>query len=179
MMDPAVKTAMALCVLLGGVCAALLFRSDRSQSATPTAGVDNKILLRYRTDTSGSSRQSGANPAIGTSSAMPERPATVVIPLDRHEPPPALSPDYPETKQPPSSHWGLPMGRMLPVAAMSDQAARTHRVVDGDTLESLAERYLGASARAEEIQAVNRDLLPDPKLLPIGVELRIPPMTSK
>ncbi len=35
MMDPVVKTALALCVLLSGVCAALLFRRDPPAVASP------------------------------------------------------------------------------------------------------------------------------------------------
>ncbi len=51
---------------------------------------------------------------------------------------------------------------------------RTHTIVDGDTLARLAERYLGSAARADEIFAYNRDVLPDAELLPIGAQLRIP-----
>jgi nucleoid-associated protein YgaU len=50
----------------------------------------------------------------------------------------------------------------------------THKIVDGDSLPSLAERYLGSAARAGEIFACNRDVLSDPELLPIGARLRIP-----
>ncbi|MCE5266451.1 MAG: tail protein X [Planctomycetaceae bacterium] len=52
---------------------------------------------------------------------------------------------------------------------------RTHRIVDGDTLDALAERYLGSASREGEIFAANRDVLMDPKLLPIGAMLKIPP----
>jgi nucleoid-associated protein YgaU len=48
-----------------------------------------------------------------------------------------------------------------------------HRVVDGDSLEALAERYLGAAQRADEIYQANRERLASPELLPIGVELSI------
>ncbi len=51
---------------------------------------------------------------------------------------------------------------------------RIHRVRDGDTLPTLARRYLGDAARADEILEANRDLLQDPELLPIGLELEIP-----
>jgi nucleoid-associated protein YgaU len=51
---------------------------------------------------------------------------------------------------------------------------RRHRIRDGDTLESLALRYLDDEARAHEIFEANRGLLSDPMLLPIGVELTIP-----
>jgi nucleoid-associated protein YgaU len=51
---------------------------------------------------------------------------------------------------------------------------RDHRIVDGDTLDGLAERYLGKASRAEEIFELNRDLLRDPNILPVGKRLRIP-----
>jgi nucleoid-associated protein YgaU len=54
---------------------------------------------------------------------------------------------------------------------------RQHKIVDGDTLAHLAERYLGDAQRAGEIHAANRKLLPQPDLLPIGVTLVIPPRT--
>jgi nucleoid-associated protein YgaU len=51
---------------------------------------------------------------------------------------------------------------------------RTHVVVDGDSLAKLADRYLDDAALGEEIYQLNKDVLNDPELLPIGVELRIP-----
>lgn len=54
-------------------------------------------------------------------------------------------------------------------------ALRTHLVIDGDTLTRLADRYLDDSDRSTEIYRLNRDVLTNPELLPIGVELRIPP----
>lgn len=51
---------------------------------------------------------------------------------------------------------------------------RTHVVIDGDTLVRLADRYLDDANRASEIYRLNRDVLSNPELLPIGVELRIP-----
>jgi hypothetical protein len=60
-----------------------------------------------------------------------------------------------------------------PGAAPAD-ALRTHIVIDGDTLTRLAERYLDDAGRATEIYRLNREVLANPELLPIGVELRIP-----
>lgn len=53
-------------------------------------------------------------------------------------------------------------------------ALREHRIVDGDTLSGLAQRYLGDAARAEEVYELNRDRLRDPNVLPVGKRLRIP-----
>lgn len=49
-----------------------------------------------------------------------------------------------------------------------------HLVQRGDTLSSIAARYLGSSARFEEIYEANRDQLRDANDLRIGQELRIP-----
>lgn len=55
---------------------------------------------------------------------------------------------------------------------------RLHWIVDGDTLTSIAARYLGDSGRAEDIFRANRDVLPNPELLPVGRQLRIPSSTA-
>jgi nucleoid-associated protein YgaU len=49
-----------------------------------------------------------------------------------------------------------------------------HAIVNGDTLEALAERYLGRADRAGEIFEANRTRLQDPEILPIGMKLTIP-----
>lgn len=61
------------------------------------------------------------------------------------------------------------------VASLGHQRPKTHKIVDGDTLEALAQLYLGDSSRSMEIYWANQDLLPGPEVLPIGVELEIPP----
>lgn len=57
--------------------------------------------------------------------------------------------------------------------------ARQHRIVDGDTLERLAERYWGDASRAAEIFEANRTILDDPQILPLGKVIRIPPAAEK
>lgn len=49
-----------------------------------------------------------------------------------------------------------------------------HRIVDGDTLNTIARRYYGDEQRARELFEANRGVLRDPELLPIGTELLIP-----
>ena len=51
---------------------------------------------------------------------------------------------------------------------------RFHVVVDGDTLASIAARYLGNADRASDIFLLNREVLDDPQLLPIGQQLALP-----
>jgi hypothetical protein len=52
---------------------------------------------------------------------------------------------------------------------------RIHTVIDGDTLQGLAYRYLDDEQRWSEIYDANRDQLTDPTALPIGAKLTIPP----
>lgn len=56
---------------------------------------------------------------------------------------------------------------------------RTHRVLDGDTLSKLAQRYLGQADRFYDIYEANRELLRTPDVLPIGSLLIIPDPTSE
>jgi nucleoid-associated protein YgaU len=70
-----------------------------------------------------------------------------------------------------------PVASAEPTYSPSNEPPRhlvMHRVVDGDSLPRLAERYLGDERRAGEILEANRDVLLRPDLLPLGVRLRIP-----
>jgi hypothetical protein len=60
-----------------------------------------------------------------------------------------------------------------PVADEANES-RTHVVVDGDSLERIASRYLSDPRRSREIYELNREVLSAPDLLPIGAELKIP-----
>jgi len=165
MMDPAVKIAMAFCVLLAGMCAAMLFRRDSPLPAASTPPAAAELLIR--------SRAGAAAPTECRADDTPvvQRPVTVVKPLDVPQSPPPLAAKYPEADRPSSSRWGGSIDMMLP----AKETARTHRIIDGDTLAALAQRYLGSAARARELFDANRDVLSDPELLPIGAELKIPP----
>jgi hypothetical protein len=57
----------------------------------------------------------------------------------------------------------------------ADEELRTHTIIDGDSLEKLAARFLGDPRLGDEIYELNRDVLKSPDLLPIGVDLRLPP----
>jgi nucleoid-associated protein YgaU len=185
MMDPAVKTALAFCVLLAGVCAALLFRRDPTRPASPVPNSAELLSIRQRTASLSSclpTNQAGRPASIvqsATNASTGKQSATVVTPSDRQESPPLPADSYPETNRPASSQWGVSMDMMLPATARGDDTARSHKIVDGDTLPALAERYLGSAARANEIFNANRDVLANPELLPIGAELKIPSRGSQ
>jgi phage tail protein X len=51
----------------------------------------------------------------------------------------------------------------------------THKITDGDTLQLLAQRYLGDPQRYLEILEQNRGVLTHPDILPIGARLQMPP----
>ncbi len=67
---------------------------------------------------------------------------------------------------------------LAPRAPDTGSAWRYHTVTDGDTLSTLAARYLGNAGRFHEIHALNRQLLSDPDVLPIGARLRLPAESS-
>lgn len=174
------KTAMAFCVLLTGVCAAVLFRRDPAETANVTPVPPDRVVASI---TRTAQPETPANPPSPTASELAIRPSSggprpiarpsIVTPSRRLEPPPSLSPQYPITASMARRDHAGPAS--VPENFGMQNASNTHRIVDGDTLTSLAERYLGSAARANEIFAANRDVLDDPGLLPIGVELRLPP----
>ncbi|MGQ9506087.1 MAG: LysM peptidoglycan-binding domain-containing protein [Thermogutta sp.] len=68
-------------------------------------------------------------------------------------------------------HSGKPPSVSLP----SPPAMGRHTVADGETLAIIAQRYYRDSTLWTLIYQANQELLPSPELLPIGVELIIPP----
>ena len=60
------------------------------------------------------------------------------------------------------------------VAPATSGQTRSHVVADGETLSSIAGKYLGSQARYQEIFQANRDLLKSPNDLKIGMKLTIP-----
>ena len=191
-MEPGVKIAAASSVLLGGILLALLFRHEvpGAGSAVPPTG--DRLALRkqlpppqLRGPAPGRYRRPSELPLPASDApGAAGRRATVLTPMEPGQPPPPLARDYPDTGAPSVGHfdvppngpgrsgWGTPIG--LPPATRRAPPPPTHKIVDGDTLRALAGRYLGSTDRYLEIYEANRDRLPSPELLPIGVELKIP-----
>ncbi|WDI42708.1 LysM peptidoglycan-binding domain-containing protein [Bremerella sp. P1] len=86
-----------------------------------------------------------------------------------------MKPELPETQV---QQQFTPLPRIAPPshgASNSGSAiTREHRVRDGDSLESIAEKYLGDPLLADTIFRANRSQLDNPELLPIGITLAIP-----
>lgn len=105
-----------------------------------------------------------SNPAMGAAYR-----STLDVP-----PPPLLDSEAP----PPATAWPVvAASATVPVAAPTTELTvpATYRVRDGDDLGSIAGRFYGHPAAASAIWAANREVIPHPDLLPIGVELRLPP----
>ncbi len=191
-MDPGVKVAAALSVLVTAICTALLFWGDSGGLAPPTS---QPLKLRTGAEASGAVAPSPRKldlfvPPLGSSA-------------NTAPPPTLLTPSVPQTGAPPCStehcplpppsprlrnneehtSWGTAAGVKMPELRMPpgggvNAGLRTHTVIDGDTLSDLARRYLGSADRHLEIYQWNSDVLAHPDMLPIGQLLRIPPRTS-
>ena len=86
--------------------------------------------------------------------------------LDAHAPPPA------------AAAWAVPTPApaavgQSPVAA--EPAPSTYVIRDGDDLATISARFYGHPGAAPALWAANRDLIPNPDLLPIGAQIRLPP----
>lgn len=84
------------------------------------------------------------------------------------------------SKSPPQKDNRSSQADKQPTASKSPSTAppRRHRVVEGDTLPRLAEKYLGSRDRYLELFQINSEVLFDPRLIPIGVEIVIPDRTT-
>lgn len=70
---------------------------------------------------------------------------------------------------------GMPSQASRPAEAVSTTEDSSYRVRDGDDLAGIARRFYGHPHAAAAIWTANQAVIPDPALLPIGVELRLPP----
>lgn len=113
------------------------------------------------------------------------KPSEPKRPLRRVDPPPARRATYPAAENPAESQ--SPSEYAPPVAPKSDNYAappaevpapvtgvRVYHVKQGDTLWSLAKTYYGDSKHWRRILAANRNRVPDPRNLPVGIKLIIP-----
>ena len=180
-MDPRIRLMTAAAVMLVGLGLALFFRRPAAEADLPIPLQSDPLVLRKQP---APRTFAAAEAATDTSQphplpAAPSEPwrqsPTIVTPTDQPAPPPELPKSYPSSYpnsgQVASTRWGASLGEMLPETA---SAPPTHKIIDGDSLASLAERYLGSASRAMEIYEANRSVLAQPEILPIGVELKIP-----
>ncbi len=175
-MDRRKKIILAALVLLVGVGLALQFRKIESAKLNPAAssawhdsvqvssqpGVDNSTKQQWQraadTTTAFDGRIEAAsgndtNAVANADSARIACDSSASVGLSRV-----------------ASPIAVPAGSLVDL----NVPEQTHKIVDGDTLQNLSQRYLGRPDRYLELYEYNRDLLKSPDVLPIGAELRIP-----
>ena len=176
-MDQGVKIAVACSVLFCGLVVALLFRHESPRTRPPVSGSADRLVLRRATGPSPGSRVRGHGRLERADDAAPAAPGrpNIVTPMDPTYYPPVLARTYPRGGASGTPRWGTSIPIGLPRATRPGESVRTHKIVDGDTLQILAKRYLGSAERWMEIYEANHDVLPSPQILPIAVNLKIPP----
>ncbi|NLX97488.1 MAG: LysM peptidoglycan-binding domain-containing protein [Rhodopirellula sp.] len=177
-MNRSVRILLAASVVLTGTSLAMLFRRPASEASRQVQGEADSLVFRERI-------------APQATMAVPERPTVriesrvadpvtlreqlpaVLKPLAHGQPPPELAKSYPGSSSGPDDLWDTPTARSsrLPFAHGRNSQ---HKIVDGDTLTALAQRYLGDSSLWREIFEANQEVLSSPQLLPIGGVLEIP-----
>jgi hypothetical protein len=167
-------------ILAGGACAAWPYKlphpSDPPE-APPLRQVVDVPLRRADVliETGGPTSDSPAGEALGQASGPYWEYDAPVEKAAGPQPEQHLAPDL-AAHYTPLDGFRPTSWRPAPVAPLPKRSrSRQHRLTDGDSLESLAERYLGDRARAGEIYEVNREVLPAADLLPLGKIIRIPP----
>ncbi len=183
-MNRGAKIIAASVVLASGMVVALLFKQATPQKLPLRARDYGQLELRKTTglqpDDHGMSGRERTSPhEIAAASRLHRRDATFLTPVTSAESPPLLPTSYPGDDSSDSTRSGTLMGFNLPSGNAMPAWRQTHRIVDGDTLCSLAERYLASADRHAEIYEANRGVLSNPDILPIGVKLKIPPRRNR
>ena len=164
-------------MFLAGTSFALLYRRPAPDRLAPQGDNAGQLVLRgprWNLPPKPKAVLRPLSSANAKAALLPPK-STVLTPIDTGQPPPRLAKVFPRHENPGDCGWGSAVGHRLP---LSDHGASprqtTHKIVDGDTLDELARRYLGDSSRGIEIYEANRNLLLSPIALPIGTMLVIP-----
>lgn len=190
------RFAIGVLILVAGVAAAIPFRRDGARQDPRSDATPLDVPLRIHA--SGGVRDTSPLAAIpdgstnrasealaATTPAASERVLDVPVVLQEEAELPELAANYFERLRPagddalpgePTDTGGSkrPAGRSNNSPKPAQAMPRVHRVIDGDTLASIAQSYLGNPGRQREIFEANRAVIPHPDLLPIGIELVIP-----
>ncbi len=185
------RLVMGLGVIALGVCAALPFRrtsklangdSLRSDSTDTRLGAD--VALQVPGQQAVKERLVTPKPGWPTDEEVPVDTQPLRTPADWTAPkqPPPLADAYRPLFRPEPSTTktgGHLVAKRAARPAGPLKRLRRHTVHDGDTLEKLAQRYLGNAGRADEIMSANTTRISDRDVLPIGVEIVIPRRAEK
>lgn len=173
------KLFVSIAILVAAFLLARPFRHDRTGQARFAPQVVEEVVLRE-------TPAPGDVEVLRTEAPTAEIQPTLLRPpadsgggdgldrdVDRLDPPPAMAHAYPGSSPRRQDAVDETMGGPLSTGQRVQQ--RIHTVRDGDTLESLAQLYLGDRNRWREIYAANRDKIDRPALLPLSTSLVIPP----
>ncbi len=179
-MEQRIRLITAAAVMLLGLGLALFFRRPAAENDVPIPMQSGPLVLHQQPDlrsitvTESPAAVGQPRPGVPGAPATPPEPRpspTIVTPAEQAAPPPEMPKINPAGGQAVSTRWGSSLREMLPETA---SAPPVHKIIDGDSLALLAERYLGSASRAMEIYEANRNVLTRPEILPIGAELKIP-----
>lgn len=113
--------------------------------------------------------------------ARPSVPPALVVAATPPPAPPASSVPEPEVRRAIPVHAAEATDAVSSAGVQPVQpapaplaAARMHTVVQGDTLAGLARKYYGKGGQWQKIADANKETLPDPTKLKIGMVLKIP-----
>lgn len=196
-MNRAVKITLATTILTVGTFLAFLYRHPSAEvdnlrldnegrlvvlrgprwELPPQANPVAKPSLLDNADLNNKPTSQANSPQPGrvADTMQPAKKSTVLLPIDTGQPPPRLARVFPGRDSATSPLLSYALGRReYRLEQDVSQLPTTHTIADGDTLESLALRYFGDSSRGREIYEANRQILLNPSVLPIGVELVIP-----
>ncbi len=184
-----IRIWIALAVIASGIAAAFVLPKDKTDSvAQERPPVDGLVRRSFDFDEAIAQTRSPQPATLNapTTSAVETAPPVGPSPLDVLRPTPRLEDAYPERPTVNAHRLSPEVFRELaqrPIGAkLTDVDKRassptkpvTHKISDGDTLHTIAQRFLGDADRYREIFEANRDQLSNPEVLPIGTELRIP-----
>lgn len=117
----------------------------------------------------------GTGPGTSSVASVTVRTAESVDITELPTPSLASRPPDAEEQVPPAASLRRASEPVGPGPDPAETRVRVHRIRDGDTLEGLAERFLGDRSRWREIRDANREILVTDDVLPIGTSLQIPP----
>jgi len=173
------RRMLGIAVISAGVCAALPFRNEAVNApADPRAAVEFPDAAAVRDE-------------LTLQLTIPTTPVADPITVSGQQATPAVAEKKPtpqpqelrrdELQAPPKIASAFqPLVAAFPAAKEEatttnfDKPEQRHRIADGDTLDALAERYLGNRNQWRSIYEANDGLLSDRDILPIGKEINIP-----
>ncbi|MEC9002235.1 MAG: LysM domain-containing protein [Planctomycetota bacterium] len=190
------QVVFGLGVLVVGICCALPFQKIRPQLAVSdtsgeVAAADEFVWLEDGISLQVAGQQDQASPALSLydQSRGQEVPGRLVPPprIRKHA---SLENSVPSPIVPGQSNLPLRPDETLPFDSstevesgepkqaisppQSDPRWQWYQVRPGDSLATIAERFLGDAGQVNQIRELNRDRVSEIELLPVGLQLRVP-----